>query len=132
MEFIFAMETSFISQPSPVNQWSVCDLRGCYCNCFKESAESGDNCCARFVFRKQREYVRGKSDFLIVWIYVVVLSNTTAAQLTQDAIFYKMPFLQVIELRCTSAIWTGHFSINTHETKIPCSLVTLHWRRLFS
>lgn len=29
----------------------------------------------------------GESDFLIVWIYVVVHSNSTAAWSTQDAIF---------------------------------------------
>lgn len=32
-------------------------------------------------------FLEGKSDFLIVWIYVVVQSNSMAVQLTQDAIF---------------------------------------------
>lgn len=61
----------------------MCDLRRRYCNC--SNAETA----AVLVFfgGKQRKCMRGKSDFLIVWIYVVVQSSNTAAPLTQDAIF---------------------------------------------
>lgn len=63
----------------------VCDLRSSDCNCNCLNPETA--VVLVFFGKKQREQVRGKSDFLIVWIYVVVQSNNTAARLTQDAIF---------------------------------------------